>query len=282
MQTPQAAVASPALLETLNRLGADPANRVFIVSGRDQIFLDTIVGSRCPKVGLSAEHGTYLKDPWQSVEWIDLSEDSDATWKTDLLPVLDEFTERVPGSFVEHKRNGLTWHYRMADPHHAAVVAQECYGALEAAIGERLPVEILVGKKNLEVRPRATNKGVIVKRLLDRFPAAEFVFCAGDDRTDEDMFRMYVRNQRGKEMRAGFDRSRIRISADRDWLSHRLRRLDSDADEAATAAQSFGYERGPRRVVVTCAVGVRRQTDAMFAIDAPEDGVALLSDLCSL
>ncbi len=48
---------------------------------------------------------------------------------------------------------------------------------------------VLVGKKNLEVRPIAVNKGEIVKRILYFNPDAEFVFCAGDDKTDEDMFR---------------------------------------------------------------------------------------------
>lgn len=48
---------------------------------------------------------------------------------------------------------------------------------------------VLVGKKNLEVRPIAVNKGEIVRRILYNNPDAEFVFCAGDDKTDEDMFR---------------------------------------------------------------------------------------------
>ena len=41
---------------------------------------------------------------------------------------------------------------------------------------------VLVGKKNLEVRPSAVNKGEIVKRILYQNPDAEFVFCAGDDK----------------------------------------------------------------------------------------------------
>ena len=35
----------------------------------------------------------------------------------------------------------------------------------------------------------AVNKGEIVKRILYSHPDAEFIFCAGDDKTDEDMFR---------------------------------------------------------------------------------------------
>ncbi len=42
------------------------------------------------------------------------------------------------------------------------------------------------------MRPLAINKGEIVKRILYEYPQAEFVFCAGDDKTDEDMFRALV------------------------------------------------------------------------------------------
>lgn len=41
---------------------------------------------------------------------------------------------------------------------------------------------VLVGKKNLEVRPVAINKGEIVKRILYLNPDAQFIFCAGDDK----------------------------------------------------------------------------------------------------
>ena len=41
---------------------------------------------------------------------------------------------------------------------------------------------VLVGKKNLEVRPIAINKGEIVKRIIYMNPDAQFVFCAGDDK----------------------------------------------------------------------------------------------------
>jgi hypothetical protein len=77
----------------------------------------------------------------------------------------------------------------MADPEFGAFQAKECQNHLENAVLSKLPVEILVGKKNLEVRPTIVNKGEIVKRLLGQHPETEFVMCAGDDKTDEDMFR---------------------------------------------------------------------------------------------
>lgn len=80
----------------------------------------------------------------------------------------------------------------MADPEFGAFQAKECQNHLENAVLSKLPVEILVGKKNLEVRPTIINKGEIVKRLLSQHEDVEFVLCAGDDKTDEDMFRALV------------------------------------------------------------------------------------------
>jgi trehalose 6-phosphate synthase/phosphatase len=67
--------------------------------------------------------------------------------------------------------------------------AKECQNHLENAIVPKLPVEILIGKKNLEVRPTVINKGEAVKRALASCNAG-FLLCAGDDRTDEDMFKV--------------------------------------------------------------------------------------------
>lgn len=84
----------------------------------------------------------------------------------------------------------MTWHYRGADPDFGSFQAKECQAHLENLTSHnKLAVEVLVGKKNLEVRPLAVNKGEIVKKILYDNTDAEFVFCAGDDKTDEDMFR---------------------------------------------------------------------------------------------
>jgi trehalose-phosphatase len=69
---------------------------------------------------------------------------------------------------------------------------------LENALLSKLPVEVMVGKKNLEVRPLAINKGEIVKRLLALSPDVDFIACAGDDKTDEDMFRALCSSSLGE------------------------------------------------------------------------------------
>ena len=43
--------------------------------------------------------------------------DSKNSWKDVVQPVMQSFTERTPGSYIESKEGSLTWHYRDSDPH---------------------------------------------------------------------------------------------------------------------------------------------------------------------
>ncbi|CAJ0644305.1 9964_t:CDS:10 [Entrophospora sp. SA101] len=177
--SPSAAAPGADTLKGLNELADDPKNKIWIISGRDTHALDKWLGG-IKKIGFSAEHGGFIKSP-ESDEWINLMKDIDMSWKTDVLEIFTYYKERTQGSFVEHKSSSITWHYPFQ--------AKECQNHLESAIIPKLPVEILLGKKNLEVRPTMTNKGEIVNRLLENHSDVDFVFCAGDDRTDEDMFK---------------------------------------------------------------------------------------------
>lgn len=111
------------------------------------------------------------------------------SWMAEVEEIFKYYTERTTGSFIERKNASITWHYRATDPDWGSFQCKQCLDLLETNLVPKRPIEVLVGKKNLEVRPIAINKGEIVKRLLYTNPDAEFVFCAGDDKTDEDMFR---------------------------------------------------------------------------------------------
>ncbi|KAF9930311.1 threalose-6-phosphate phosphatase [Linnemannia zychae] len=191
-KTPGAAVPQEHMLKALIALANDPVNIVWVISGRDQNVLEEWLGE-VEHLGFSAEHGSFMRQPG-SKKWVNLTESLDMGWKSDVIEIFTYYTERTQGSFIEHKRSSLTWHYRMADPEFGAFQAKECQNHLENAVLSKLPVEILVGKKNLEVRPTIVNKGEIVKRLMSQHPDAEFVLCAGDDKTDEDMFRALASN----------------------------------------------------------------------------------------
>ncbi|CAO3702779.1 unnamed protein product [Rhizopus stolonifer] len=186
-KTPMAAVPPKDMLEYLEKLCQDPLNEVWIISGRDENALTHWLG-HIENLGLSAEHGSFMRYPL-SKKWINLMEHFDMSWKNDVLEIFTYYTERTAGSFIEHKRCAITWHYRLADPEYGAFQAKECQNHLEQAILSKFPLEVLVGKKNLEVRPAMVNKGEILKRLLSSSTPFDFVMCCGDDRTDEDMFK---------------------------------------------------------------------------------------------
>ncbi|KAF7344346.1 Trehalose-6-phosphate phosphatase [Mycena sanguinolenta] len=190
VKTPSMAVPSAATLTALERLSADPRNVVYIISGRDGEFLEQHLG-HLKHVGFSAEHGGFMRAPGEET-WVNLTEKLDMSWMGEVEEVFRYYTERTTGSVVEMKKSSITWHYRASDPEWGLFQCRQCQDLLENNLAHKRPIEVLVGKKNLEVRPIAVNKGEIVKRLLYKNPDAEFIFCAGDDKTDEDMFRALI------------------------------------------------------------------------------------------
>lgn len=188
VRDPQAAVPSESLLKSLKKLSEDDRNLIYIISGRDEQFLSKHLG-HLDRIGFSAEHGGYFKEPGTK-HWMNLTRELDMSWMKDVQDVFEYYVERTAGSTIEVKKSSVTWHYRNADPDYGLFQAKECQALLDNLVAQQgLAIEVLVGKKNLECRPLAVNKGEIVKRILYNHSDAEFVFCVGDDKTDEDMFR---------------------------------------------------------------------------------------------
>jgi trehalose 6-phosphate synthase/phosphatase len=167
--------------------------------GRDADFLEEHLGSvgitdGGRGLGFSAEHGGFIREPQKPgssspAPWRNFTSKLDMSWLSEVYEVFRYYTERTTGSHIEVKKSSITWHYRGADPEWGQFQCRQCQDLLENNLAHKRPIEVLVGKKNLEVRPIAVNKGEIVKRLVYKNPEVEFIFCAGDDRTDEDMFR---------------------------------------------------------------------------------------------
>lgn len=206
VQDPAAAIPSARLFRIMSKLASDPKNQIWIISGRDQQFLSKWLGSRMPQLGLSAEHGCFMKDIG-SEEWVNLTTKYDMTWQQKVHDVMELITVQTPGSSIEKKKVALTWHYRRADPEQGEFYAAKLKKTLDEFATE-LDLEVMEGKANVEVRPKFVNKGEIVKRLVwhpygekqlveDEFTVDEsvpkdklpdFALCLGDDFTDEDMF----------------------------------------------------------------------------------------------
>ncbi len=171
-----------ALIKLLSRLGASSKNKVVVISGRDREALDKWLG-KLP-VELVAEHGAFYRhsgSDWMSIPGLD--ED----WKDDIMPVLRSFTEGIPGSFIEEKSYSIAWHYRDSE----RVLVADRLPSIVTMLGTQIQnrnLDLLQGNKVIEIKSSLVNKGKAATALLARYPA-RFVLAAGDDITDEDMFR---------------------------------------------------------------------------------------------
>jgi len=183
---PYLALPAKQLTDSLTALSQDPRNEVYVISGRDRPSLEKWLGYI--PIGLSCEHGVFIRHPHDQ-KWFETPK-SEIAWKDTVMNIMQDFEDRTPGSFVEVKTINLTWHYRNADPDFGQFQARELIAQLHS-VANKYPLDILSGKKAIEVKPVGINKGEIVKLLLARCDP-EFVLCIGDDKTDEDMFKVLI------------------------------------------------------------------------------------------
>ena len=169
-----------ALLDTLSKL---ENTSVHVVSGRRYQDLDAWFGEL--SISLHAEHGlwerTDMSGEWQRAML--LSED----WKTPVRAVLERFTARTPGTFIEEKTAGFAWHYRLARRGIAEWQSNELRSHLVELLAEA-PVQVLEGKAVLEVRQEGIHKGLLAARIAAASTRDSVIVAIGDDRTDDDMF----------------------------------------------------------------------------------------------
>ncbi|HEX9829485.1 MAG TPA: trehalose-phosphatase [Bacteroidota bacterium] len=181
VRRPDLAAPSQNTLDLLKKLASDEKNTVVIISGRDRktlaSWLDDI------PVGLVAEHGIWRKE--KGGEWESLGT-GNTDWKAQLFPIIEQYADRLPGALVEEKEHSLVWHYRMADPDQAQLLAAELTDRL-LNFAANNDVQVLRGNKVVEIRPAAVNKGIAARHWLLKDPA-DFILAIGDDWTDEDMF----------------------------------------------------------------------------------------------
>eukprot|EP00180_Rhodochaete_pulchella_P001125 Plantae.Rhodophyta-Rhodochaete_pulchella.ctg1943.p1 GENE.Plantae.Rhodophyta-Rhodochaete_pulchella.ctg1943~~Plantae.Rhodophyta-Rhodochaete_pulchella.ctg1943.p1 ORF type:complete len:757 (+),score=135.16 Plantae.Rhodophyta-Rhodochaete_pulchella.ctg1943:263-2272(+) len=175
------------VLSALKQLAAIPKNIVFIMSGRTREVLDQVFDPET-NIGLAAEHGFSFRFPGE--EWESPRTNVDLSWKKVAKEIMHMYSERTDGAYIEEKRTGLVWHFGDADPEFGNWQSKELSDHLRGVLAS-FDVEVVNGKDWLQVRLVNVNKAEMAKRILDRLRperSPDFIFCAGDDRTDEDMF----------------------------------------------------------------------------------------------
>lgn len=183
VKTPSPLAATPSLRvwRILKALSDDPNTTVAIVSGRPRRALSSwFVG--LPLV-LAAEHGAWKRygGKWHQV---------DTGFKKDkkrIRQVMEKYSDRTAGAEIEEKDHAMVWHYTNVEPDVAYKRASELTRELTDLLADD-DITVHEGRNIVEVKPTAVTKGNVVRELRRHY-SADFVLCAGDDYTDEDMFR---------------------------------------------------------------------------------------------
>lgn len=170
------------LRNIIKALCSDTANRVVVISGRNHHTLHKWFGEF--DLDLIAEHGAWRR--FHETGWQSISGLNDA-WKKDIYPIVELFTERTPGTFIEEKDFSLVWHFRRADSGLGELRAGELMNYLRYLATDRR-LQILPGNKVIEIKNIEINKGKAVLDWLHN-QTFDFILGMGDDHTDEDIFK---------------------------------------------------------------------------------------------
>jgi len=203
---PQPNLANPdseleALLIDLSR---QPKNNVYLVSGRDKPTLERWFGAL--GVGLLAEHGAWVKrrgEGWRLLKLVTPG------WKEGIAPIVRMYVDRVAGSLVEEKDFSIAWHYRQCDPELGEQRAKELIDDITHFVAN-LDIQVLEGKKVVEIRSSGINKGAATAQLIHEL-APDMILAIGDDQTDEDMFRVLPAEAVTVRVGAVFSRARYSL-----------------------------------------------------------------------
>ncbi len=175
------------VLAILRFLSGNPGTDVVLISGRDRNTLEGWFGSL--DIGIVAEHGIWIRE--KGSEWR-LAKELANDWKSGVLPIVETFADRLPGSFVEEKEYSIVFHYRKADPELSSVRAKDLMDTL-LGFTANMDVQILQGSKVIEIRNSGVSKGTAAGHFLSE-NNYDFILAIGDDITDEDLFSILPEN----------------------------------------------------------------------------------------
>ncbi len=196
------------LKNVLESVCADPRNSVFVISGKMTDAVSAFFGD-VEGLGLAAEHGSYYCMPHaansKGRHWLVGTGLSDMSWKEPAKLLMDNYTIRTHGSYVEQKGTALIWQFRDADPEFGLAQSRELEDHLKDVMSG-YPVAVLRGgglnDGYIEVRPNGVSKGHFLIHMLEALKVqrrhVEFILAIGDDSSDEPMFESLAHMAKSK------------------------------------------------------------------------------------
>lgn len=172
---PEDATADDRLLSDLEELGR--SYELYIVTGRSMNDIMDFIGY---DFNIIALHGALARI--NGVYFENVENFSKFRKKCDdLYDMRESFIGRYPGLRMYNKNGNILFHFGLME--------EEKVGDLIAevrSISEKDGMDVYLGKMIVELRIPGMNKGIAIRKIRGERPSV----IAGDDKTDEDAFRM--------------------------------------------------------------------------------------------
>ncbi|KAF8656163.1 hypothetical protein AX16_002732 [Volvariella volvacea WC 439] len=167
------------VLEDLKKLAEDERrNEVWLLSGLPIKGPLEKIAEMIPKMGIVAENGCFIKT--RAVrggspqgEWISMVSNLNLTWKSSCVEILNYFTERTPGSFVEDRGASVVWRFwtgpktdNNPDRQWALRQAAEAQNHIYDSLGERFGLRLIPGSNSFLVLPNNISRSTAVGAIL--------------------------------------------------------------------------------------------------------------------
>ncbi|EJW04887.1 trehalose-phosphatase [Edhazardia aedis USNM 41457] len=194
------------ILNLLSKLSKNQKNEVVLITGRGRSNIDDWFKDK--SIEISAEHGTCLR---KDGKWS--TNTFDDSWITVAKNIIQFFIERTPGSFIEEKDTSICFHYRKCDPKIVKNQVLSLKSALVKFFKKNKDVSVVEGKCYVEVRLNFANKGTFAESCMVE-KKYDFVLAMGDDKTDEDLFRVGEKNEKFYSIHVGTKKTNAKYRID--------------------------------------------------------------------
>lgn len=200
---PEEANLSDSSRRVLKSLFRCPGLYPVVVSGRPRAFLRNQLGD----IGFpyASDHGAQFYDP-MSDKGLTLVRGDTHSWMGAVELVMKDYCRRVPESFIEKKRYGITWHYRLSPTMFGEFQARKLRRDLDCMLAN-FPAHTQLGKKVVEAKAIEANKSVFCRWFFDEHLEHQkledtILIAIGDDEADEDMIG-FVESRGGIGIKVG-------------------------------------------------------------------------------
>ena len=162
------------LVGVLRRLTADPRNYVYVLSRKSTTDLDQLARA-VPALGIIAENGCYAQHctraPDGACEWMSLVDGIDMKWREPVRNILDYFTERTPGAWIEERSTTITWYFcegttNQQDVAWARRQASEVQSLITDSLGERFSLRMINENTHFVIMPKNVGFTPAVQYML--------------------------------------------------------------------------------------------------------------------